>query len=440
MNADFTLDAYSLHVWAFPIESTESISARLWSSLSPDEVARAERFRSADLRLSYTTCRGVVRFLLGHYLNIEPSLVQFEYLPRGKPVIANFNHLKFNISHSAKLMLCGMMMGDQIGVDVERIRPLSDMQELARNVYCPEEVEELTRLPETQRHEAFYRCWTRKEAYLKALGEGLSTPLNGFRVNLGSTEPARFIHIGGDGAPTRLRVSNTDTWREIIGVAEDVHYEGVKEAAPSIIYWPLMMQSFVGQDLKLQRATVFVVRSRRAGTQLLMRAIQQQAGKVSPDVPLTNSGTLGDLYTKSMARTSFTLVILCASGVIALLIGSVGIYGVIAYSAIHHTRRTKSSAALHAQRRALVRASLRQGMLLTVPGIALGLVTASATMPFMSSLLYGVSANDPPTYIATASTVVLSTLLACYLLSLRTPIGVKGSADIDGGPVGSRAI
>jgi ABC-type antimicrobial peptide transport system permease subunit len=154
-----------------------------------------------------------------------------------------------------------------------------------------------------------------------------------------------------------------------------------------------------------------------------MKAIQQQVGKVSPDVPLTNSGTLGDLYTKSMARTSFTLVILCVSGGIALFLGSVGIYGVIAYSVAQRTRRIRTPAALGARRRTAVEASVRQGMLLTVPGIAIGLMIAFATMPFMSTLLYGVSANDPTTYIATASAVVIATLLACYLSSRHTAAG-----------------
>lgn len=226
-----------------------------------------------------------------------------------------------------------------------------------------------------------------------------------------------------DALGQRVRVSSTDTWREIIGVSDDVHYDGLKEAAPSMLYWPLMMGNFAGQKDKLQRATVFVVRSQRAGTQLLMKEIQQQIWTVSPNVPLTNSGTLGDLYTKSMARTSFTLVILCISGVITLLLGSVGIYGVIAYSVAQRTRRGRTPTALRTQRRAVARACIRQAMLLVVPGIGIGLVIAFCTMHFMSTLLYGVSANDPMTYIGTTSAVVIATLLTCYLSSRRTAAG-----------------
>jgi ABC-type antimicrobial peptide transport system permease subunit len=180
-----------------------------------------------------------------------------------------------------------------------------------------------------------------------------------------------------------------------------------------------MMDSFAGHAEKLQRATVFVVRSQLAGTQSLMKAIQQQVSTVNPNVPLANSETLGDLYTKSMARTSFTLVILCISGGIALLLGTVGIYGVIAYSVSQRTREIGIRMALGAQRGAVVGAFVRQGMLLTIVGIAIGLVTAFATMRFMSTLLYGVSADDPITYITITCAVEIAALLACYLPSRR---------------------
>jgi predicted permease len=222
-----------------------------------------------------------------------------------------------------------------------------------------------------------------------------------------------------DALGQRIRVLSTDTWRDIIGVSEDAHYDGVEKPAPSIVYWPLMMANFTGQKQRLQRATVFVVRSPLAGTQSLMKAIQQQVSMVNPNVALANSETLGDLYTKSMARTTFTLVMLCVSGGIALLLGTVGIYGVIAYSVSQRTREIGIRMALGAQRGAVVGSFVRQGMWLTVMGIAIGLVVASATMRFMSSLLYGVSAEDPITYITITCAVVITALLACYLPSRR---------------------
>jgi predicted permease len=222
-----------------------------------------------------------------------------------------------------------------------------------------------------------------------------------------------------DALGQRIRVVSTDPWREIVGVSEDVHYDGVEKPTPSMVYWPLMMDDFAGHQQRLQRATVFVVRSQLAGTQSLMKAIQQQVSMVNPNVPLADSETLGDLYTQSMARTTFTLVMLCVSGGIALLLGIVGIYGVIAYSVSQRTREIGIRMALGAQRGAVVGAFVRQGMWLTVVGIAIGLVIASATMRFMSSLLYGVSAEDPITYITITCAVVIAALLACYLPSRR---------------------
>jgi predicted permease len=230
---------------------------------------------------------------------------------------------------------------------------------------------------------------------------------------------SEYWHRPQDALGQRIRVAGTDTWREIIGVSDDVHYDGVEKPAPSLVYWPLMMDYFAGQKQKLQRSTVFVVRSQLAGTQSLMKAIQQQVWMVNHNVPLANSETLSDLYTKSMARTSFTLVMLCVSGGIALLLGTVGIYGVMAYSVSQRTHEIGIRMALGAQRGAVVGAFVRQGMLLTILGIAIGLVTALATMRFMSALLYGVSADDPITYITITCAVVIAALLACYLPSRR---------------------
>lgn len=222
-----------------------------------------------------------------------------------------------------------------------------------------------------------------------------------------------------DALGQRIRVARTDTWREIIGVSEDVHYNGVEKPAPSMVYWPLLMDNFAGQKQKLQRATVFVVRSQFTGMQSLMKAIQQQVWSVNPNVALANSETLGDLYAKSMARTTFALVMLCISGGIALLLGIVGIYGIIAYSVSQRTREIGIRMALGARRATVIGAFVQQGMMLTVFGIAIGLVIAFATMRFMSALLYGVRADDPMTYLAIACVVAIASLVACYLSARR---------------------
>ncbi len=217
----------------------------------------------------------------------------------------------------------------------------------------------------------------------------------------------------------RIRVANTDYWREIIGVAENVHYDGVDRSAPPIVYWPLMMDFFGGQKQFMRRNITFIIRSSLAGSQAFLKDVQQQVWSVNPDVPLADLQTLGELYTKFMARTSFTLVILCISGAVTLLLGTVGIYGVISYSVSQRTREIGIQMALGAQRRTVIASFVSQGMWCTAIGVAAGLVVAFVTMRLMSSLLFGVSPADPITYIATSCAVTLAALIACYLPARR---------------------
>jgi predicted permease len=222
-----------------------------------------------------------------------------------------------------------------------------------------------------------------------------------------------------DALGQKIRVTSTDTWRDIVGVSEDVRYDGVKDPAPAMVYWPLMMDNFAGQEHKLQRATVFVVRRREGSTQGFFEDIQQQVGTVIPNVPLANNETLADLYTKSMARTTFTLVMLCVFAGMALALGTLGIFSVIAYSIVQRPRRLVSSVGSLAQRQSVLETSIRQGMSLTLPGIAIGLAIAFITMRFMPAPLFGVSAHDPLTYIATTWAVASAALLGCYLPARR---------------------
>lgn len=186
-----------------------------------------------------------------------------------------------------------------------------------------------------------------------------------------------------------------------------------------MVYWPLMMDYFGGRKQRLQRATVFVVRSQFAGTQSLMKAIRQQVSTVNPNVPLANSETLGDLYTKSMARTTFTLVMLCVSGGIALFLGTVGIYGVIAYSVAQRSREIGIRMALGAERRSISIMVLRQGALLVLIGIAVGLVTSLFAVQLIRVLLYGIQPIDPVTFVAVSVLLLASALLASYLPARR---------------------
>jgi predicted permease len=228
-----------------------------------------------------------------------------------------------------------------------------------------------------------------------------------------------YWHSAQNAIGKRIRVANTDDWREIVGVAGDVHDDGVSQPAPSTVYWPLMQDRFEGQKEYVQRGVAFEIRSPRAGSQVFMTEVQRAVWSINPDVPLANATTLGELYTKSMARTSFTLVMLCIAGAMALLLGIVGIYGVISYSVSQRTREIGIRMALGAQRPTLTAMFVRQGLLLTAIGVACGLVVAFISMRLMSSILFNVSPVDPTTYIVITIGVVATAYLACYLPSRR---------------------
>ena len=180
-----------------------------------------------------------------------------------------------------------------------------------------------------------------------------------------------------------------------------------------------MNDNLSGQKQSLRRDLAFVIRSPRAGSQAFMKEIQEQVWQVDPSVPLAEPATLGELFRKSMARTSFTLVLLSIAGGMALLLGIVGIYGVISYTVSQCTREIGIRMALGAQRGALTGLFVRQGLLLTGIGAACGLVVAFLTMRLMSSILFNVSPVDPFTYISITAGVAATALLACYLPSRR---------------------
>jgi predicted permease len=228
-----------------------------------------------------------------------------------------------------------------------------------------------------------------------------------------------YWHDANSALGKRIRVGNADDWREIIGIAQDVYDDGVDRPAPPTVYWPVLQSNFEGQKEELHRGVAFIIRSPRAGSQVFMKEIEQKVWSINPDVPLAEPVTLGELYTKSMARTSFTLVMLCVAGGMALLLGIVGIYGVISYSVSQRTREIGIRMALGAPRQALIALFVRQGLWLTGIGIVCGLVAAFVTMRLMSSLLFSVSPVDPLTYASITACVVATAFFACYLPSRR---------------------
>jgi predicted permease len=217
----------------------------------------------------------------------------------------------------------------------------------------------------------------------------------------------------------RIRVGPTDDWREIIGVAKDVYYDGVSQKPPTTIYWPIWVANFEGQKDRVHRGISFVIRTPRAGSSALVTQLQQAVWSINGDLPLADTGTAGELYTKSMARTSFTLVMLCVAGSMALLLGIVGIYGVISYAVSQRTREIGIRMALGAQRQSLTGLFVRQGLVLTAVGVVIGIGAAFATMRLMSSILFKVSPVDPWTYGLAALVIFAISWIACYVPSRR---------------------
>ncbi|HEX5425308.1 MAG TPA: ABC transporter permease [Candidatus Acidoferrales bacterium] len=216
-----------------------------------------------------------------------------------------------------------------------------------------------------------------------------------------------------------IRVSTKDDWRQIVGVVGNVYYDGVDQKLPTVAYWPIFMKNFESDTVQLRRELAFAVRTPRAGSQSFMNDARRAVWSVDANLPLSDVRTLGYYYTKSMARTSFTLVMLVIAGAMALLLGAVGLYGVIAYSVSQRTREIGIRIALGAQRRELIGMFVRHGMILAAIGIACGLVVAVATVRVMSSLLFHVSSVDPVTYILVCVALGAAAALASYIPSRR---------------------
>ena len=187
-----------IHVWAVPIQRSASVITELVALLSPDEQTRAAKFRFDPLRQSFIFTRGMLRVLLGRYLELAPEQIIFHYSERGKPSVDFETPIRFNVSHSGELVLFAFARDCDLGVDVEQIRALGDMDAIAHCFFCSEEFTQYTSIPPAEREGSFFRCWTRKEAYLKATGNGLWTQLNSFCVTLDPLQPASVVHIEGD--------------------------------------------------------------------------------------------------------------------------------------------------------------------------------------------------------------------------------------------------
>jgi len=209
-------------------------------------------------------------------------------------------------------------------------------------------------------------------------------------------------------------------WAEVIGVVEDVRENGVQSAAPETVYWPTFLPAqYGGTGLDVTRNTTFVVRSDRAGNQGFVEEIRQAVWSVNSNLPVASVQTMQDVYDKSVARTSFTLVMLGIAGAMSIALGVIGIYGVLSYTVSQRRREIGIRLALGAQRENVLGMVLESGARMALAGVAIGVVVALALTRLMSSLLFGVSAHDPLTYSLVALLLFVVALAACWIPARR---------------------
>ncbi len=229
----------------------------------------------------------------------------------------------------------------------------------------------------------------------------------------------QFWKRPADALGRRLRTMPTDEWRQIVGVVGDERDDGVARPAPTIVYLPLRTKAFQQEADSVQRSMAFVVRTTRLASPGFLREIQEAVWHLNPDLPLASVRTLADVESRSMAQTTFALVMLGIAAGVALLLGLVGLYGVIAYIASQRTREIGIRLALGARRDDVSRLLVSHGLKLTLAGLAVGLAGAAVVTRLMTALLFGVSPLDPVTFGSVALGLAAVSLVATYLPARR---------------------
>jgi 4'-phosphopantetheinyl transferase len=195
------LEDDEVHVWRVALDRASSVAKRFLDILTTDEQHRADRFRFVRDREHFIITRGMLRTTLGYYLKVEPERLRFHYNRYGKPALAvpsGGKDLRFNVSRSGQVALYAFSIARELGIDIELIREDENWDAIAERFFSRLELETLHSLPHDARVRAFFNCWTRKEAYLKARGLGLSLPLDGFSVSLAPNEPAALLATDED--------------------------------------------------------------------------------------------------------------------------------------------------------------------------------------------------------------------------------------------------
>jgi 4'-phosphopantetheinyl transferase len=185
-----------IHLWRAFLDCDTGVLQRLEATLAPEERSRAEKFVFAGDRNHFIAARGILRETLGAYVGCRPAALEIAYGSRGKPLLGGArsdDSIAFNLSHTRGLAVYAIARGRPVGVDIEAVRSRFESERIAERFFSPEEIEELRALPEDGRTKGFFQCWTRKEAYIKARGEGLHIPLDSFRVTVRPDEPEKLV-------------------------------------------------------------------------------------------------------------------------------------------------------------------------------------------------------------------------------------------------------
>jgi 4'-phosphopantetheinyl transferase len=190
-----------IHVWRAPLDLAAPLIEDLRRTLSDDELNRAERFVYVQDRERFIAARGLLRIILGRYLGLSPERLRFRYGPWGKPELAaklGCERLTFNLSHSRDLALYAVSRKKRVGIDLEHVRPIPEFRQLVERYFSSSEKAVFRALSPDGQMGAFFRGWTRKEAYIKARGQGFALALDRFDVSIAPGEPARVLTVGGD--------------------------------------------------------------------------------------------------------------------------------------------------------------------------------------------------------------------------------------------------
>jgi len=230
--ASLTLATGEVHVWRLELDQPESVLAEFRATLEADELVRAGRFHFAKHRKQFVAGRGGLRYVLARYLEVKPEELRFSYGAYGKPALVN-EELRFNMSHSHGVALLAVSRDRELGVDVEHVRADFANEDVARRFFSRVEVAAFNALEKEEQVAGFFRCWTRKEAYIKAIGRGLSEPLHAFDVTLAPGEPAALLRAER-GDASRWAMFNID-------VADDYAGALAAEAPVSTIHlWQMI--------------------------------------------------------------------------------------------------------------------------------------------------------------------------------------------------------